>query len=113
MKKCVQLKLEHRGFVLSLEAGICLAIAVFCSCFLFLLQPHESLNDILLFQVAQDAVEVCAQQFDLSVDCVKTKLGESGFKLDVNSDKNCGGVLIERVYGEKEIAICIMPYFYK
>lgn len=52
---------QHRGFLFTLEAMLCLLAVVNLSSVLFLIQERENLNDFLLTQLAQDAMEVCAR----------------------------------------------------
>lgn len=97
-----------RGFIFTTEAMICLILAAGMSGSLFLLQYRTNLNDILLYQYAQDAAEVCAKKYDLAPQCVGDAVKKANPNLKVAADtQDCAGAKINRNYGQANFSFCV------
>lgn len=68
-------------------------------------QP-PNINDVLLYQQAQDMMEVCSKKFDLSPQCFDF-LNQTNPALHycLNCDSRDSGVTIHRTYADKEITL--------
>lgn len=93
---------KSKGFVFSLDAILCCMIIIgLTSGLVFLLGENQNLNDVFLYQQAQDIVEVCSKK-ELSSDCFDFLI-ESNPSLSYCLN-NCSGnerVLIKRNYPEE------------
>lgn len=94
-----------KGFIFTAEAALCLILAVGMSGSLFLLQDRTNLNDILLYQYAQDAAEVCAKKQEYSLGCIEDAVRLANPNLIVRT--NCENNAIKREYSATRLSFCI------
>lgn len=111
LKSGHKMKPGQRGFVFSLEATVCLLVAIGSSFFLLALPQKTDLNDAILFQLAQDAAEVCAKQQDYSANCAMNLIKWANPNLEAHSiqaDSPCkqNEVKISRGYWKPD-ALCV------
>lgn len=102
---------KRRGFIYSLDAILSLMIIVGLTSSLIILQNKAgNLNNVFLYQLAQDAIEVCSKKNDLSPECFEI-LKKVNSKIDFCLE-NCDNykILIKRNYPEKfELGISLEP----
>ena len=97
---------QDRGYVFTLDAVLSLVIVIgFGSILVNFLDQGDNLNSECLYQLAQDAMEVCSKKADFSEDCFNVLSEASGahYSLYKNGRKAFGedgkaDVTITRAY---------------
>lgn len=85
---------NKRGYVLTMEAGICFLVLVFFINYISLGQQDNSdLNEEILFQQAQDIFEVCAVLNELNENCFRSIVSKANFDYCFN---NCENAMVKR-----------------
>jgi len=99
------LEKESKGFIFTVDAIVCLGIAVtMTSALTLILNESTDLNDVYLYQYAQDIMEACSELEDLSEDCFDflTKVVNPALDYCLNCEDNGKvSVVITRRYPQE------------